>query len=253
MDESLEWIKKAEEELSVAKILFKKKEYPQALYYFQQVDEKLAKCAAISSGFLRKEERDQADYALEKGFGLSSNPIDWGHKWHIGFLKDAETFFNLIGDKNFEEKTKYKEKIELAKKSKLNPAPSLEELDATLGICNLILEYPQVFTIGLILPDKNLVIEKLQQRIEVNQDKKDKFLTDDEESHKEPALYFAVIMIVLAIINCFLSPYESTSRYPTKIKIEYGKLSIIQRFNEIDKLFKKCLYLIKEKILEAAE
>ena len=271
------WFQSAARDLDAAHILFQNKNYPQTVFFLQQADEKASKGLLMRSGFLPTCEETEEIKETRRIVGVpSSTPKDYGHAWHkkmLHVLRDfIDTLDNMTRDmvetrfpeprmirdisKFRENIPDWKRRISRAGETKINPNPSLQELDDAIRYCNELLDSSlsienrvRTAAQNIRLPNKKLVLKKLGKRLKVKNLDKESLETIDKIYSKNPVEYTKnlviplMTLIVLAILNTYLLPHEWTSRYPdADAGFAYDEnLSIVKRFNGLMDLLKRCL------------
>jgi hypothetical protein len=270
---SKKWLEGATEDLDAANLLFQNKKYRQAILYLQQTCEKTAKGLLMKIGFLPDYEENEEQKAAREVVGIkSAKPIDYGHTWHKKFLDvldetvgstspivklmikfpNKELSSNI---KNFWNDSEFRNRIEKARRVNINPVPSLKETEDVITACNSILDLSIETNKKVIenakktkLPDKKSIIKFIEKQLNYKVNGKsmemiDKIYNKNPEEFLIKRVTFSFTLTVLAILNIYLLPHEKMARYPdSNISVEYNEnLSIIQKFNEISALLKRCL------------
>lgn len=186
-DDSKLWFNIATEDLEVAQILFESKKYRYAVFHLQQAGEKTSKGLLMKIGFIPEDKEPERMREARKVFGVyTTKPKDYGHEWHMKMLSVLDNMMDSldflakfmssieIPDKKFEfdilefrkKIPDFKKMLSTARKVKLNPNPSIVELDDVIRICNQLLDTtPYQYQLFLALPQ--LSARRRKQKIVV--------------------------------------------------------------------------------------
>lgn len=273
------WYKISRDELGAAQILYEKSKYRQAVFNLQQAYEKASKGLLMRMGFLPAYEEPVEIREARRIVGVPpSSPKDYGHEWHRKMIEVLEDFIEsfdkvakgiielkLVGRKEIENISEFRKmivpdfrrRIQRAKKVKINPNPSLQELDEVIRYYNKHLDSAlkaehrvRAVAHRIRLPDKRSVLKTIEKRLRVKIDK-DTLMKIDRIYERDPVdlvthnVTFSETLIVLAVLNTYLLPHEWISRYPdTKTDVVYDEnFSIIRRFKQLSDLLERCLEL----------
>lgn len=271
---SEKWLKGASEDLDAARLLFQNNKHRQAVFYLQQTCEKTVKGLFMRIGILPEDKESEELKEMRSFIGLiSSNPIDFKHELRSKLLDDMERMLknmspiidrmSTLPDKELASKMKtflntqdMKDKIGKAREIKFIPAPTIEELDGSIKACNSILELSTKAENEAVeaakktkIPDKDTLVAQFKDYGELSSEGSamiDKLLEKPAESFISKRIIYSFTLVTLLILNTYLLPHEKMARYPDSISvIEYNEnIPIVQRFNEISSVLKRCLTLV---------
>ena len=263
----LSWLSVAEENLEVVRLLFDNQKYRFAVFNLQQAGEITSKAILMRVCLLTTSEENELVRKIRKDLDLPAmSAIKWGHDWHFKLLDVMDGFIdkldelskfvlsNKIQEKEVtnsinefrENKTEYKEKIKAARITRLDLNPSIDELNATILFCHQRLYAAsrasrslECKTANFKVPERRRFIRQTEKAIgaKVNEEASkalDKVLAIDVVDYAQVMTAFSQTLMVLAVVNSYLLPHESRSRYPfwQKSYIYNAAMPLVQRIPE---------------------
>jgi HEPN domain-containing protein len=281
-DNYLDWLHYAEENIDVVKLLFDNKKYRFAVFNLQQAGEITSKALLMKTSLLTTVEENEIVKDIRKNFDLPAmSAIDWGHDWHRKLVKVTDKFIDKLDElsefilinriqerkatANIIEfrasKPDYKEKIEKAKTTKLELNPSSNELNAVLFYCHQRLYIAskvartlQPKLAKLEKPKKERLIKQTEKAlgIEINQETSkaiDKVLAINTLEYAQNMTIFSQTLTILAIVNSYLLPHESRSRYPFgQTILEYSdNTPLVRQIPEFSRIIKLAMRIGENK------
>jgi hypothetical protein len=277
----LDWLRAAEENLDVVKLLFEHKKYRFAIFNLQQAGEITSKAILMRVNLLVTSEENELVEEIRKDMHLPAmSPVDWGHDWHFklldimdGFIDKFENLLEFILLNRIQEKSvtsdflefrdnapDYKERIKTARTTKLDRNPSMDELNAAILFCHTLLNATSKAARNLEnklakfkMPDKKRFIRLTEKALGVKVDERtsenvDKVLALDVVDYAQQMTFFSQTLIVLALVNSYLLPHESRSRYPFgQIGFVYNPaMPLARRIRDLMDLIRRSIWVGKD-------
>lgn len=280
MKKKREWLEIASEELDSSRILFENKKYPQSIFFLQQSSEKISKEALRILGILSMGETDSEKVQrCMNTFGITKyTAIDYGHAWHKKMLTVMENFVNQLevltevitnmkfDDKNITSSTndfkksipRFRDAIKTLNGLEAKSNPSLKELKDVIGISNHILDSSFEIDSKLLktqkqtkLPDKETLKKMIEKKLDVKLNEEsieiiDKIYAVPPTKYFDKKTILSSVIMVLAVLNTYLLPHESSSRYPSSKVVYDDKLALVLVFDDMTNLIEICLKLLKK-------
>lgn len=240
MTRPIEWFDRAEKDINSSKLLYKNKDFGNAIFHLQQATEKIAKGYLLYLNLLKEPETNPkvTQYFKNLPSSITIPPAGgrdgYGHEWHEKFVDLINAMLHPYKDKlpaaSFVAFSEITEKA-----SKLSALADTQLIDWSINTTEQIVMLSKLRasdilklakSYGTEIDASNLEEIKKQSLAAAGLDKNTQI---DENSVSLGKLF---TLIGLLILNSVLSPHESLSRYPTDdIKINYDKnLPIIKKF-----------------------
>lgn len=243
----LDWLKGAEETLGVVDLLFENEKYRFAIFNLQQAAEIASKAILMRVSLLSSVEENTLVKEIREDMHISAkSAISYGHDWHYklldvmdGFIGKVDKLSEIVLSNNLVEKRtipdvlefrdnvpEYKERIKVARKVKANLNPPIEELNEVILFCleRLELSYKAIKKVKTKMekfrtPDKRRLIKKAAKIYATKLDNDgltfiDNLLAINFSDYAQRIIVFSQTLVILAIVNAYLLPHESISRYP---------------------------------------
>jgi hypothetical protein len=249
-----DWLSFAASDLRSADLLYSGKQYPQALYYLQQSNEKLAKGLLISFGLLTPKAA-QSDRLIKDVLGFTpKQPQAYRHKITPSFIADVEKtvpsiekIYELIKETCVDPQfTKYKTTLKNSKKGlkKLRKKPySLiekeEQLTNEVKAANHLL-----FNLDPTLKKVDEDVDKLNFQeivraahsiVGIPQTAETTSEYSKQKTKKKVllSLNLSVLTTLSVALASFLDPLEAVTRYPDSSKKFDETNAYVKHFKEI--------------------
>jgi hypothetical protein len=274
----LDWLQAAKENLEVAKLLHEYENYRFAVFHLQQAGEITSKAILMRVNLLVISEENELVKDIRKDLKLPAlSSIKWGHAWHFklldvmdGFVDKSDKLTEYILQNNIQENSvtpyladfrdnvpDYKEKIKTARTTKSDSNPSIDELNTTIEFCHKRLNVTFKVARNLEdklanfkMPDKKRLIRKTENALEIKVDERtsqaiDKVLALDIVDYAQQTTIFSQTLIILAIVNSYLLPHESQTRYPLgQIGFPYNSdMPLVQRIRDFRDIIRRGIWV----------
>lgn len=243
----LDWLKGAEETLGVVDLLFKHEKYRFAIFHLQQAAEITSKAVLMRISLLKTVEENALAKEIREDMHLSAKSAKYySHDWHYKLLDVMDGFIGkfdklsefIISNKLADKKTApqilefrdsvpdYKLRIKNAHKLQANVNPSIDELNEVILFClgkleltSKAVEKVKTKMDKFKMPDKKRLVREAEKAYGTKLDSDGRKVVDrlwvlNFSDYAQRMVVFSQTLIILAIVNSYLLPHESISRYP---------------------------------------
>jgi hypothetical protein len=208
---------------------------------------------------------------------ISAKPAKYySHDWHFklldimdGFICKIDNLSEFIISNNLADKKTtpkilefrddvpdYKERIKNAKKVKANLNPSVDELNEVILFClerleltSKVVEKTKSKMDKFKMPNKKNFIKQTEKAFSTKLDSDaskvvDKLFALKISDYTQRMILFSQTLILLAIVNSYLLPHESISRYPFgQMDITYNAyIPIVRKTKDFSVIIQLCIW-----------
>jgi len=263
-DEIAGWLQRAKNNLNSVRNEKANGNFPEVAHNLQQAEEKTAKatlmCIHFSTTTSKNPKLSNIQIILNSLFGIDIiTPKEYTHNWRKKFLENIEKIYSspifttVLAAQQQGSVKDIKDKIKKARDVKDIVDITLEDIDVVIYMCNELLNStietsgkPIKLNSGLQQADINVnakLVDTISNLLDISEDECRKSIVN--------ILTISMNIIVLAILDIILAPYEDSRFYPdTKYEIKYDEnLPIVKRAEEIVSILERC-NLITENALK---